>query len=251
MVRQGPSGREDVEREVEEEEVPTYTAEAGPSETPLIFTPPTTIAEEDPAPRYEACANQAHHLFYENNRRLQRQLDEARQINEGLTGALTGDIHTIDVNMDRVARMVGQLTAQLAATVGGDYCSFCQTRQPGRIDLVTQTNVHETRDVGTQAKWQELEDNDVSAYYFLRESPPEGSRFEGDGSYITPKGTHITRDLRESFRRVRVQYRIKEENDRECREAYERGEPTLSPEPARLSRYRTDRIREGKRKGTR
>ena len=234
------------------EEAPQYTAEPGPSETQvhshtaLILTPATTVAE-DPTPRYEACGNTAHHLFYENNRQLQRQLDEARQVNEGLTAALTGDVQTIDRNVERMMIQVENLTNQLAAATGGDFCAFCQNAlQPNRQDLGTQT-----QDTGTQTRWQDRIEADDIAYHFLQEFPPEGSRFQGDGGYITPKGTYITGDMRRDFRNVREMYRTKETNDREVREAYDppAREPVAGPsrnswtddDHRRVSAYRAAR----------
>jgi hypothetical protein len=220
-------------RDEDHEETPQYTAEAGPSETQvhshtaMILTPATTVAE-DPAPRYEACGNTAHHLFYQNNRQLQRQLDEARQVNEGLVAALTGDVQTIDRNMDRMMTQVENLTSQLAMTTGGDFCAFCQNAlQPNRRDLGTQTENPNIQDASTQTRWQDRVEADDIAYHFLQEFPPEGSRFQGDGGYITPKGTYITGEMRRDFRNIREMYRTKETNDREVREAYEA--PTEEP----------------------
>ena len=63
----------------------------------------------------------------------------------------------------------------------------------------------ETTESATQTRWTDQVIANDNADHFLEEFPPEGAQFRGDGGYVTPRGTHITRELRERFRALRIE----------------------------------------------
>jgi hypothetical protein len=125
------------------------------------------------------------------------------QTNLSLTTALIETIKEANLENTQAEHLLAKMSTLIShlttmTETGDNLCIFCEARRPGTVDASTQT------------KCTEQIQADDNAFYFLQEFPPEGTRFLSDGSYVTPRGTHITRELREEFRNVRNLYQEKE-----------------------------------------
>jgi hypothetical protein len=163
-----------------------------------VQTPATTavpgLPAEDP-PEYTECVHPAHVEWHHAMRRFQHQLVEARRSNEALraTGRrLTDEKSELSNEIEKLLTFIETLEH------AEGLCAFCEDKKAP------------TQDAATQTRWTEQTVLDDSAFHFLQEFPPEGSEFLTNGGYITPRGTHITRELRHQFRTLRYAYHERE-----------------------------------------
>jgi len=202
--------------QVPEDENPPLYEVGEPSNsqaTSAARTPtPAAATEGGQPPQYELCANPMHHELFRTIRRLQGQLEEAHETNTNLTAALIAESADGDGRMQRLMGRVEDLATTLEGALEGfeASCPICGGVRITTETATTQTEASSTRNHATQTRWTDQAVYDDSAYHFLQEFPPEGARFQTDGSYISPRGTHITRELRTAVRTLRAAYHERE-----------------------------------------
>jgi hypothetical protein len=99
---------------------------------------------------------------------------------------------------DLTSRLNGPLEFVETLENAEGLCVFCEDKRSPTEDASTQTN------------WTDQINVDDSAWHFLQEFPPERAQFQTEGSHITPRGTHITKELRAEVRLLRAAYHERE-----------------------------------------
>jgi hypothetical protein len=183
MLRRGGSGEEGPAEDqpaIEERSDTEGSEENQPTEAP---------------PEYEECSEPSHRGWYLMRARLQQELRRARQTNEDLAATVSAQAVKAE---DLSSRLNGLLEFVETLENAEGLCVFCEDKRNPTTDASTQTN------------WTNQIVVDDSAWHFLQEFPPEQAQFQLDGSYITPRGTHITKELRAEVRLLKAAYRERE-----------------------------------------